>query len=410
MIRGALSIIAGIFGLVFVLIAALWWLRGTDIRWESRVAEASPTAAAYLRESLETYVDQGRLVIRVSQWIFQADPGAREFYGADHSGWRIGFGYRLPGPRWVGSFWYDHGFRYDAVAYPAMKGANVTLPVWVVLLATGVMPGCLLLSSALSRWGARRRRGIRCTCGYDLRASPERCPECGAAVRIQNVERWPSLWKRRIRPLIWNLTCAASFMAGAVLVLVVLGRLQPRPFRFMLSGVHWDARVQDGRLCVSNLPQCEDEHRQEVEGLKRKVEILDREAAEFEQARRRLVAANQACYREYLTSRFFGTVEEEETLGQRLDALASEYRRLKNKWEENRYEAQGERGQISQTPSYYPLESRSGSLLFPAGLLLLLPAARLARPRRSSRSACPPINSRATPAASTARCSGGPAR
>jgi hypothetical protein len=174
-------------------------------------------------------------------------------------------------------------------------------------------------------------------------------------------------------------------MAGAVLVLGVLGRVQPRPFRFMLFGVHVEARLQDGRLCVSNLPQCEDEHRQEVEGLKRKVEILDREAAEFEQARRRWVAANHACYREYVTSRFFGNVHEQQILGEQLDALASQYRRLKYKWEENRFDAQGARGQIAETPSYYPLESRSGSLLFPSGLFLILPAAWLLEIRRSTR-------------------------
>ena len=382
MIRGALSIIAGVFGLLFILIPALWWLSGTDIRWESRVRETSPTTTVQLTEGLEAYADQGRLVIRVWQWIFQADPSGRGLNDADHSGWRIGFGFHLPRPKWVGSFWYDHGFSYDSVAYPAMKGATLTIPVWLVLLGTGVMPAFLLLNSALFRWRARRRRGACGTCGYDLRASPQRCPECGTAVRIQHPELPAALSSARIRPLIWNLTCAASFMAGMALVLVALGRLQLRPFRFMLSGVHWEGRIQDGRLCMSNLPQCEDEHRQEVEGLKQQVAVLDFEAAELEKARRRAVAANHVCYSQYRMSRFFGYLEAQRTLGEQLDALARRYTRLKYQWEENRSEAQNARMQIAEAPSYYPLESGSESLLFPSGLFLLLPTAWLFGGRR----------------------------
>jgi 4-amino-4-deoxy-L-arabinose transferase-like glycosyltransferase len=51
-------------------------------------------------------------------------------------------------------------------------------PVPIVLFA---LPGLFALKR---RWQfGRRRRGGRCVaCGYDLRASAERCPECGAAV------------------------------------------------------------------------------------------------------------------------------------------------------------------------------------------------------------------------------------
>jgi len=52
------------------------------------------------------------------------------------------------------------------------------VPMWAVALPAGVMPAA---------WLARRRRvrhrqaeGLCLACGYDLRATPERCPECGA--------------------------------------------------------------------------------------------------------------------------------------------------------------------------------------------------------------------------------------
>jgi hypothetical protein len=56
-------------------------------------------------------------------------------------------------------------------------GWTLPLPFWAVVLALAFLPGWRIqLRLRLFR---RRRQGACPVCGYDLRASPGRCPECG---------------------------------------------------------------------------------------------------------------------------------------------------------------------------------------------------------------------------------------
>ena len=51
------------------------------------------------------------------------------------------------------------------------------VPYWSLALATALLP-----TTWVRRWLAMRRNAGLCpSCGYDLRATPDRCPECGAA-------------------------------------------------------------------------------------------------------------------------------------------------------------------------------------------------------------------------------------
>jgi hypothetical protein len=60
------------------------------------------------------------------------------------------------------------------------RDRGVTFPDWVVLLLAALAPA---LWWRVHRTQRQRRRAGRCeSCGYDLRATPERCPECGTAV------------------------------------------------------------------------------------------------------------------------------------------------------------------------------------------------------------------------------------
>ena len=57
----------------------------------------------------------------------------------------------------------------------------IICPDWIIVAVTGLLPLSWLVRYQRSR---ARRRKMRCVnCGYDLRATPDRCPECGTVRR-----------------------------------------------------------------------------------------------------------------------------------------------------------------------------------------------------------------------------------
>ena len=61
----------------------------------------------------------------------------------------------------------------------------IMFPHWFVALLAAPLPALALASmTRVRRRATRRRAGFCPACGYDLRASPQRCPECGAATPL----------------------------------------------------------------------------------------------------------------------------------------------------------------------------------------------------------------------------------
>ena len=74
------------------------------------------------------------------------------------------------------------GWAFLDVAYEAHERDSVTYsrrlraPLWPICLASAVLPLLWLRHRLLHRFPA----GHCASCGYDLRETPQRCPECGA--------------------------------------------------------------------------------------------------------------------------------------------------------------------------------------------------------------------------------------
>jgi hypothetical protein len=70
--------------------------------------------------------------------------------------------------------------RYIVTKRPSRSDRIVLVPCWLAALACALLPGIWVTRWRRTR-NARRRlaAGLCPRCGYDLRGSPGRCPECG---------------------------------------------------------------------------------------------------------------------------------------------------------------------------------------------------------------------------------------
>jgi hypothetical protein len=75
---------------------------------------------------------------------------------------------------------FEYGTHYSPTA-PTLRWF-VTFPDFVPAVATAVLPALWLVRALRVR--RRSRHGLCPTCGYDVRATPERCPECGHVTAV----------------------------------------------------------------------------------------------------------------------------------------------------------------------------------------------------------------------------------
>ncbi|MBC8108199.1 MAG: hypothetical protein H7Z14_16555 [Anaerolineae bacterium] len=121
-------------------------------------------------------------------WPASAEPGARRWIvviGSDHGSFFAGLSNHTPVRDWAEFQLNSHGPPgYNPHAKHAGFGLiwdpnyhTIFVPSWF----TGVT-SALLIMHAVGQRKRQRRIGFCHRCGYDLRASPDRCPECGEAV------------------------------------------------------------------------------------------------------------------------------------------------------------------------------------------------------------------------------------
>jgi hypothetical protein len=75
--------------------------------------------------------------------------------------------------------WSRAGFQHRVIRPPDGAGQLFAIPYWFWVAASAVLPSWWVIRRRRAR--GRRAAGCCPACGYDLRATPDRCPECGRA-------------------------------------------------------------------------------------------------------------------------------------------------------------------------------------------------------------------------------------
>jgi hypothetical protein len=99
----------------------------------------------------------------------KAGLGARTWH---HAGFMAG---RARGVDWAGSVFGPNVPRSDRQYY------WFVLPCWTAAALFALLPARQAYAIRRTRAARRASAGQCAKCGYDLRATPERCPECGTA-------------------------------------------------------------------------------------------------------------------------------------------------------------------------------------------------------------------------------------
>ena len=107
-------------------------------------------------------------------------------YSAPH--YAVAYGPVRPGDTFVGWELGDAGW-YTVRNVNGVRSVTGVAPFWCIALAIALLPLSWLSVRLRSHLRQRRERrtGLCPTCGYDLRATPNRCPECGAAPAMSSI-------------------------------------------------------------------------------------------------------------------------------------------------------------------------------------------------------------------------------
>jgi hypothetical protein len=177
--RWASNVVTGLSLLLCVAVVALW---ARSYWYYDQVRRTTERDDFYVN----SYLGEVQMLAGLDVW--PGEHNRRLCYRAYPTGWSSGFPPKAREYRTAK--WHALGFGFHKVEHGGMnpkggwiRGRRLYVPHWALAVCLAALPGLRL---ALIMWRARRRawrraRNLCPVCGYDLRASPECCPECGTS-------------------------------------------------------------------------------------------------------------------------------------------------------------------------------------------------------------------------------------
>lgn len=163
---------------------SLAMLIATTVLWIRSYHVAELVTYGGFRDGYAAYAERGEIGLR---WM-KGTGGGRPRWGLHSSEARRGSYFVPPDSRerWPGGFWWNRGDH--KVVEPGkiwlrhIPYAVIIVPFWAVAGVWLVLT--LLCARKWMRAGQRAGAGHCVSCGYDLRGTPERCPECGRVAPV----------------------------------------------------------------------------------------------------------------------------------------------------------------------------------------------------------------------------------
>jgi hypothetical protein len=120
----------------------------------------------------------GRIGVMRTVYVFPIDRSSAMRW--EHRTIEAGMGWGNSGWEWGGFDVTVNTQRFLTDLRPVSKTVTVIVPYWFLVLGASIFPLLSLVRSLRERRRLKMAGGLCLQCGYDLRATPDRCPECGA--------------------------------------------------------------------------------------------------------------------------------------------------------------------------------------------------------------------------------------
>jgi hypothetical protein len=180
-----------LLSLLFAVVVVVLWVRsywGSDFIEYRVLVAADPTRTEYKSREIKWTRGRARVVIGHDNVYLHARIRSEQLkHEVGHGAWSVGrlgarhIGWGSPEPH---TLWGRLGFATWEDGWTSSPFESYRQvwegPAWLPFTLFAIAPAAWVLKRG-NRW--RRYGQGRCvTCGYDLRATPERCPECGTPV------------------------------------------------------------------------------------------------------------------------------------------------------------------------------------------------------------------------------------